>query len=541
MYCTKCGSNNPDDAKFCRNCSEPLAEMTEETVKPIFKPLSESDHAEPVPVQQPAAGFTPLTPLFPPKKKSHKALFIILGSVLLVLVIVGAAGVLFRNPIMKAVMPEQYLQMSLARTAVQSKNGAGQLLDLSKFATGAVKHEFTSDVDFEGSRASLDGSIMYDAETEKALVDVSIGAEGVSLDNNVLFISRDQIALSLPSQIKDTDFLTIDPATFNEDWTDKGYDDLAKIPDLQKLINIFFGKSEDGKAVKAADVKKDFLKYLTDEAEFSTGGTVTENIGGADRKLDIMTYTISKSDANNTYQEFVSDIEDKMAKAADMYASDSSQDVSGVFDELETLKVKSDIKISFYIDQDGYIKRIKIDPVKIEADDASEEIGLILDIWNEDGVAYTVAKLSTDSESGSAVLNIDSESSFKDGVYVYSCKLYNAEEGEDSDVTLEVEWDTKDRKGENLSVVFKSNENNKETLTGTLIEDESKISLSDATLELKTDTAPDSTLDFSYTLSKIDASEITLDTSDSTPLLEYKPFKDYMDLVLSGDFGDYIY
>lgn len=533
MYCTKCGSNNPEDAKFCRNCSEPLTEMTEEPVKPIFKP---------VPEQQPAAGFTPLTPLFPPKKKSHKALFIILGSVLLVLVIVGAAGFLLRNPIMKAVMPEQYLQMSIARTAVQSQNGAGQLLNLSKFATGAVKHEFNVKMDDSNGDYSLDGNFMYDAASEKALLNVSVKSAGISLDDNILYISRDQIALSLPSQITDTTFLTIDPSSFNKEWTDKGYDDLAGIPDLQELINAFFGKNEDGKAVNAADVKKDFLKYLTDEAEFSKDGTVTENIGGADRKLDVMTYTIPKSEANDKYQEFITDIEDKMAKAADMYASDSSQDVSGAFDELESLKVKSDIEILFYIDQDGYINRIEIKNFKVAGDEGSAEIGFTMDIWSKSGTTYQSTEISVDSDSDSATLGFESESSLKDGVYSYTCKILSPEA--DTDITIDLEWDTKDKKGENLNLVFEENTGDnvyKAELVGNLAEDKSKISLSDATLDLMTDSEPVSTIDFSYSLSKIDASEITLDTSDSTPLLEYKPFKDYMDLVLSYDFDDYIY
>lgn len=165
-----------------------------------------------------------------------------------------------------------------------------------------------------------------------------------------------------------------------------------------------------------------------------------------------------------------------------------------------------------------------------------------MDIWSKSGTTYQSAEISVDSDSDSATLGFESESSLKDGVYSYACKILSPEA--DTDITIDLEWDTKDKKGENLNLVFEENTGDnvyKAELVGNLAEDKSKISLSDATLDLMTDSEPVSTIDFSYSLSKIDASEITLDTSDSTPLLEYKPFKDYMDLVLSYDFDDYIY
>jgi hypothetical protein len=542
MFCNKCGSDNLEDAKFCRNCGETLEGMTEAAVKPIFKPLSESDtvpEPEAAPLQPSAASSMPLTAMPLPKKKSHKALFIILGSVLAVLVVLCAVGFLLRNQITKTVMPEQYLQMSIARTAAQSQKNSGALLDFSKFATGAVKHDFTVEMADEYSDYSLDGNYMYDAASEKALLNVSFETSGVSLDDNILYVSGDQIALSIPSQITDTDFLTIDPATFNKEWTDKGYDDLAEIPDLQELINTFFGKSEDGKAASVTDVNKDLLKYLTDEAKFSTGGTVTENIGGTDRKLDVMTYTISKSDANKSFQDFVSQIEDKMAKAAEMYASSSSHDVSGAFAELENLEIGSDIKITFYIDQDGYINRIELDDIEITSDEDSVDVGLVMDIWNKNGTTYTSAELSMDAGSESASIMFESESSFKDGVYAYNCKISSDEA--DTDLTVDLEWDTKDKKGENLSLVFEENSGDntyEATLTGNLVTDKSKISLSDATLDFSTDSEQSAAIDFSYSLSKIDASEIKVDTSDSIPLLSYQAFKDYMDMVLSYSYDE---
>jgi len=547
MFCEKCGSDNLEDAKFCRTCGEPLTQKTDVGYIPVFKPLSESNNESVEPAaesgqqpdanlaQRPAAVSMPLTAVVLPKKKSSKKLLIILTSVLLVLAIVCAAGFLLRNQIMKMVMPEQYLQMSLARSVAQSQNGAGQLLDFSQYATGAVKHEFTFEQSDEYSDFSVDGNYMYDAASEKALLDVSIESSGVSLNDNILYISGDQIALSMPSQITDTDFLTIDPATFDKEWKDKGYDELAAIPDLQKLIKTFFGKTEEGTTVNASDMNDDFMKYLTDEAEFSADGTVTENIGGVDRKLDVMKYTIPKSSANKSIQSLIDGIRDEMTKAAE----DTTLGVSDYFDVLESIKIKDDVTIDFYIDQDGYISRIEVEEVEIAANGEIGEIGFVFDTWRDDGTTYTSTEITSDSGSESSTLIIDSETALKDGVYTFSCELSSPEASSDTTISFDMEWDTKDKKGENLSIVFEEDtgySSYEATLAGNLVEDKSKISLSDATIELTSGSDSVYTIDLSYSLSKIDASEITVDTSDSTPLLSYQPFTDYMDSMLSYNY-----
>ena len=553
MFCNKCGSDNLEDAKFCRNCGELLTEMPEATNTPAFKPLSESDNGvvppditpvyqpEAVSAQQPSAASMPLTTAVSPKKKSSKKALIILTSVLLVLLILCAAGFLLRNQIIKAVMPEQYLQMSIARSAAQSQKGAGQLLDFSKYATGAVKHEFSFEQDSEDGDFSADGTFMYDAASEKALLNVSVGTYGTDYDENILYISKDQIALSIPSEITDTDFLTVDPATFNDEWEEKGYDELSELPDVQGIVNTFFGKTEDGNTVSVSDAKEDFLKFLKDDAEFATEGAVTEEIGGVDRKLDVMTYTISKDDADERYQDLLAKIEDKMSDASEMYASSSSMQADYIFDELKALEFKSDIKVAFYIDQNGYINRIEIDKVKVEADGSTAKISMVIDTWSKDGTTYTSSEISIDSGSGSETLSIETEFSFKDGVYLYKADMEPSDESSDAntELSIEMEWDTKEKKGENLSIVFEEDSgyySNEISLTGNLVEDKSKISLSDATIEMTDGSDTTYTADVSYSLSKIDAKEITVDTSDSTPILSYKPFEDYMDMVLSYNY-----
>ena len=166
---------------------------------------------------------------------------------------------------------------------------------------------------------------------------------------------------------------------------------------------------------------------------------------------------------------------------------------------------------------------------------------MVIDLWSKDGTDYTSSEISVDTGSGKETLGIETEFSYKDGVYTYSVDMEPTGEGSDSDskVTFDLEWDTKDKKGENFSAVIaedSSYSSSEMSLTGNLVEDKSKISLSDATIEITNGSDTAFSADVTYSLSKIDASEITVDTSDSTPILSYKPFEDYMDMVLSYNY-----
>jgi len=66
------------------------------------------------------------------------------------------------------------------------------------------------------------------------------------------------------------------------------------------------------------------------------------------------------------------------------------------------------------------------------------------------------------------------------------------------------------------------------TLTGKLTDTAKEISLSDATLEMTDAYGETTQIDFDYAFKIITAAEISVDTSDSIPLLEYEPFMESM-------------
>lgn len=537
MLCAQCGTDNLDEAKICCSCGEALEQKPVFSYQPVFKPLTEKVDATPPSSadssyqSEAVVERTPETVL--PKNKKHGTALIVLASILLAVTILCIAGFILRNQIIKMVMPEQYLQMSIARTVAQSQMGAGELLDFGKFSTGAVSNEFSYEQEEGDSVFSMAGSIMYDKASEKSLTNVSFMVDGTDYEDYIYYFSQDQIVISVPTDTTEPDLLTIDPATFNEEWNKKGYDEIAELQDLPELIDSLFGKTGEGETGSESDVNANFIKSFTDKAVFSTGGTVTKEIGGVERTLDVMTYTVSKSDANEGYQDYISGMEEQMSAATESYMGYKDSP----FKLYESLEITSDIEISFYINQDGYVNQVEINKIDIENDGDSVEIDMGIDIWNEAETTYTSSEITISSEGDEAAFGIESECSFVDGVYTYKADIGPKEDGSfsDSNISISLEWKTKDTTGENVSLEIDQDDDDgyEMSITGNLTEDKEKISLSDATIEVTGESGSLFTADFSYSISKISASDVTVDTSDSTPLLSYKPFKEYMEELLS--------
>lgn len=537
MLCAHCGTSNLEEEKICCSCGAVLEQQPVFSYQPIFKPLTEKVDASPpssADLAYQSEAVVERTPetVFPMKKK-HGTALVVLASILLAVTILCIVGFIFRNQIIKMVMPEQYLQMSITRTVAQSQMGAGRLLDFGKFSNSAVNNEFSYEQEEGDSVFSMAGSIMYDKASEKSLTNVSFGVDGTDYEDYIYYFSQDQIVISVPTDTTEPDLLTIDPATFNEEWNKKGYDEIAELQDLPELIDSLFGKSGEGETGSESDVNANFIKSFTDKAVFSTGGTVKKEIGGVERTLDVMTYTVSKSDANEGYQDYISGMEEQMSAATESYMGYKDS----LFEMYESLEITSDIELSFYINQDGYVNQVEISKIEIENDGDSVEIDMGIDIWNEAETTYTSSEITISSEGDKAAFGIESEGSFVDGVYTYKADIGPKEDGSfsDSNISISLEWKTKDTTGENVSLEIDQDDDDgyEMSITGNLTEDKEKISLSDATIEVTGASESIFTADFSYSISKISASEVTIDTSDSTPLLSYKPFKEYMEELLS--------
>ena len=586
MYCSNCGSPNKTESLYCEKCGAELAPIGaqqsslqgdngQQVFKPVFTPIENTaasvgdpnvpaapDEIVPAvtapfaaaPVVTPdtgtAAGIEPLYTAAPAKKKSHKKLWIILASVFLVLVLAGGTCFAFRMQIMKTVAPQKYLQASLSRTLMGAKGEAPEILDLSKYTGKAVSHDFSLDTD-EGS---IDGSMKYDAKNEKALINMSVESNGTSYKDNQLFISPDLVAVSLPDMIKDTDCITVNPKTFADDWKEKGWDDQnMPLDNIEDYIHMFFGK-ETGKTTDKPDTDIDtkaieegaaLWKSLADSAKFSSEGSVEEKIRGEEVRLDKMSYTVPENDANDFLQGSLSLIKDQILKQESQLSGQIPMEnyedqINTAFDELKNLEISGDVIVHFYIDSDGYVRKISTEDLTLTLDGSDADVIFSVEFGN--GARPTddmSATLSFEAEGTTSTAVLDSKASFEDGVYSNRIKLtIDAGDNQEDTLTFSVKWDKTNPSGDNLTIRLKGVTDGDSVLDmsikGTLTDDKKSTSLTDATIEMNSGYGDTSSIDFSYSISIIDPSDIVMDTSDGTSLFEYKPFTDYMDSMTSN-------
>lgn len=500
MFCSKCGCDNVLEAQFCGICGTPLT-ADKVNLNPAAKP-----------------------------SKSHKKLWIAAAVLALVLVIVICSGFLLRLQIIKKISPEKYTQLAFAQTLAGARDEADSILDLTKYKGEAVSHIFA--VDIEG--ADVEGTLKYDSANEKALLDVSVNDSGNSYDNNQLYISPDLIAVSLPDITDDSDYLTIDPATFAEEWEDNGWDDYVSIPNIQDLVHSLFGKggsNEDSKAFINDS------KALTDElyksSVFSSDGSVDESIGSKTLKLDVMTYTFSEDSLNDFYQDYLSLLQDSPMMDNGSYTQNLDQSI----EQLAEMTMNDDVVIHLYIDQQGYLRKINCEEFKVSYQGTDINLAFDMELVG-DGCPTdeinTVINLEADGYKYD--LKIGSETSYSDGIYKASFDIKGKSGGnydyQDSNITIafDVEWDKKDTAGNNLDINMKiknGSYNNWEwSLSGSLTDSDKGTSLSDVSVS---DNYGSTSFDFEYSITKIKPSEIAVDTSDSTPLLEDDSFLEYME------------
>jgi len=532
MNCSKCGWNNMADAKYCSKCGSALIPAAadqdfsqEEKIIPVFKPMTNPEFMTPEYYESLKKNYT-YVPVAQPVK-SHRKLWIVLGSLAAVLILIGSMGFLFRMKIVKAIVPETYLKMSLGRTLASSNKENPDFLDISKFYEQPVSHTFSGEAD--GS--SIDGSLKYDKNNEKALLDLSFTDAGESYEDMQLYITPDLLAVSLPDFVKDVDYLTADPATFADEWAAQGLDEYVAVPDLQKMIESVFGKTDvNGLYVEPqTDSAKDW-QFLYENAKFKVEGSVEESIGGVKQQLDVMTYTIPQKDVNKIIQEFIRGMKDSMLGDNSTNYGEYQNQVISAFDEISNLEVTDDLVIRFYIDQDGYARKIVAEDFELAFSDTTVNLGMDIEIWKDNASTDNVSIAVTGESDGStAKLDLDWATSYSKGVYEgeFNLEASSDDSADTFTFSTDARWDKGNTSGENLEINLSygdSTDSQDMTVTGKLTDTAKEISLSDATFEMTDVYGETSQIDFAYAIKIILPEEISVDTSDSIPLLEYEPF-----------------
>jgi len=212
--------------------------------------------------------------------------------------------------------------------------------------------------------------------------------------------------------------------------------------------------------------------------------------------------------------------------------------IDTAFDELSDLEVTDDLVLRFYIDQDGYTRKIVVEDLELTVEDSTLDMGIDIEVWKDNAETDNVAVVITgESDGTTAEVRMDWATSYSKGVYEGE---FNFEADDDSgsdtySLSVNTSWDREDTSGENLGINLTYGDGSDTQdikITGTLTDTAKETSLSDATLEMTDEYGETIILEFAYGIKIIPSTEIAIDTSDSTPLLEYEPLMKY----LKGDY-----
>ncbi len=503
MFCNQCGFENPDQAEFCSDCGNSMNPQ----------------------------------PQTPQIHKPRKKLPLILGICAAVILLIVGLGLVFRLQIIKAISPQNYLQMAMAQTFTANPNDLISQLNLTQFDKKTTTQSFS----FDGQGVSVEGELQLDVVKEIAMLNLSASANGTSYDDNQLFISPDLIAASLPDSGLDETILTVDPATLNASWTDKGWDAIYALPNVQDIIRQCFGQGNT--EVISQKFMQDYqilIDTLSKEIEFASGESEKAAIDGQTYQLDVMSYTIPKKSFNNFMEDyFALCLNVYRDQYTAMYGEDIPDEIEQFLTNFETVsesyQVDDDITINFSIDQAGLIRKILIDGISldlVQSADYAMDIEIKVELGGKTSPTDVIeAEITAESSYDTYVFQLKREIETKNGVLTDAINVELSSNNVTDDLSLELtcEWDKNDQKGNNLEVSFLCESASSTladvTLTGQLTCQPGLISLQDATIE---SADAGDLFDFNYSLQEL-KSPIGFDTSSATPLLETDEFVEYMD------------
>jgi len=529
MICPKCQFENLPEAIQCESCGEELNHLhpeNNETVEPVaveevFKEDTDrlADAGSNDEHSQEDADTSAK------KKSGNRVIWTIAALGVLIAVLLGL-GIVFRNKILKIVNLERYLQMSLGRTFSDKLDS--KVFDMSKYTDQAAEYAFSVEAEEVGGEMS----VMYSAKDEKALFEMSFD-DGMDIyDDIFMYVSREVIAVNIPDMLDDVEVLTIDPETFEDDFKALGLEETLPEDYIENLLDLFFAKSADGgkDSEELAEYYRE-AKYMEEYADFSKGKTVTERIGGETYRLATMSYVIPEDAANEYLQDVLDSYKqgliDGMGSMYQDYEFQESQDaVDEAFETFKDIYIKGDIVITYYIDGNDYVRKITMDEVELCM--AGEEGALSIEfemlLSGEKNPADKVAAILTLGVDGEeAELGINWEQSFENGVLKREIEFFvEVEREEEASIVFEMEWDTKDNKGDNFEAVLSTGDDGFAIeISGALKDDKSETTFTDGQLRIEDGYSEGIVIDFEFSISKIDPKDISMDLEDSVPFFEY--------------------
>jgi hypothetical protein len=280
-------------------------------------------------------------------------------------------------------------------------------------------------------------------------------------------------------------------------------------------VHVLFGNVADEPADEPGDRNDiSFLERvsgLASDAEFASDGSVRETVGGELMDLDVMTYILAKEDVQQFYED------------------------SPSIGSSKPLAFNEDIVLHLCIDRNGFVRKIRTEDFAVTDEGKDKKIRIAIELAGDQYPADVIkAVLTTDTGGTPQVTQIDLESDYADGIYTAWLKIVSAcyIQPSDSSVSFDIKWDKKDTSGDNLVIEASGRLDGYDytglTITGELTDSSEATDLSNGSITLTDDSGHTTGIDFDYSAAVTNNPDISIDTSDSTPLLEYLPFEIYM-------------
>lgn len=363
MYCSKCGAQLPDDAKFCESCGASTSD--EQNISDF-----------------PNDGFNAEVSV---TKKTPKIVF----TVILAAVLVVAFAFMAKAQIMKTFMPKTYVEYTMLNTAnkiekevsdFQEKIFGFEIDENSNFTTSL-------DISIDDSDVDINSTLAYLGSKNKLSFDISAECDGESVDAN-LFWDNKKIGVAVPKLIDDK-YITVDAKNFGKQVYDSDFDDVRDIIDKDADIsfeNIFKNRFDIEKYSKMNKKLKKEFSALVKSGEITEKEKTEVEIDGKTKKVSSVEIRFGGNDIRDCILNCIDILRDdeEFANASSMIKTEASLDdiLDEVRDEIKDIDFDEDIEIKFLTYKDYLVG------IEFEVDDADtmvkfnfNSIKTMLDLW----------------------------------------------------------------------------------------------------------------------------------------------------------------
>lgn len=450
MYCSKCGAELPDEAKFCTTCG-----------------ASTEDNGESMNYEPNVYENTEIIPTGSPRKKAPKAMLGVIAAVVIILM----GGFLAKAQFMRTFMPKTYVEYSMLNTANKLEKEVNELKkeiigfeidETSDFTTALNLHVYENDAD-------INSNIAYLGSKDKLSFDASAKADGEKISANLIWDNK-KIGFALPELIDDK-YITIDAKNFgkqvyNSDFKD-ARDYISEDADIS-FKNIFKNSlNTDNYSELSKKLKKEFANLIKDGDVVEKDKTEIK-IDGKDKKVHSSEIRFEGNDIRdcllNCIDIIANDEEFKKTYSTVKTGGAIDDILDELKDEIRDTEFTSSFEIKFLTYKDYLIG------FEFELDDADASIEFnfnsiknMLDLWHikaESGrdefriysegniipvknkIDYTVAVKFDDSYSSTGKVSLSAD--LNNGSYKFRVS-------EDGDEVFSVGGDCSNKKGFNVS------------------------------------------------------------------------------------------